>query len=83
MRERCYYTSKGGMNMDISKKIKAACAYAGKSEAQVAREIGTSPSAFNQRLKTGKFSSEELEKIAAALGASLVCYFQFEDGGHI
>ena len=69
--------------MDISKKIKAACTYAGKSEAQVARDIGTSPSAFNQRLKTGKFSSEDLEKIAEALGVELVCYFQFPDGGKI
>ena len=69
--------------MDISKKIKAACTYAGKSEAQVARDMGTSPSAFNQRLKTGKFSSQELEQIAEALGVELVCYFKFPDGGQI
>lgn len=69
--------------MDISKKIKAACAYVGKSEAQLARDIGTSPSAFNQRLKTGKFTSEELEKIAAALGIELVCFFRFPDGTQI
>lgn len=69
--------------MDISRKIKAACAYVGKSEAQLAREIGTSPSAFNQRLKTGKFTSDELEKIATVLGAELVCYFKMPDGGQI
>lgn len=69
--------------MDISKKIKAACAYAGKSEAQLAREIGTSPSALNQRLKTGKFTSEELERIAEAMGAEIVCYFKLSDGTQI
>ena len=69
--------------MDISRKIKAACAYAGKSEAQLAREIGTTPSAFNQRLKTGKFSSEDLSKAAEALGAQYVAYFEFTDGTKI
>lgn len=66
--------------MDISRKIKAACAYVGKSEAQLARDLGTSPSAFNQRLKTGKFTSEELEKIADALGAEFVLCFKLKDG---
>ena len=66
--------------MDISRKIKAACAYVGMSEAQLARGLGTTPSAFNQRLKTGKFSSEELEQIADALGAELVLYFKLKDG---
>ncbi len=69
--------------MDISRKIKAACAYAGKSEAQLAREIGTSPSAFNQRLKTGKFASDDLDKAAEALGAQYVAYFEFPDGTKI
>lgn len=66
--------------MDISRKIKAACAYVGKSEAQLARDLCTTPSAFNQRLKTGKFSSEELQQIADALGAELVLYFKLKDG---
>lgn len=69
--------------MDISRKIKAACTYAGKSEAQLARELGTSPSALNQRLKTGKFASEDLEKAAEALGAKYVAYFEFPDGTRI
>ena len=46
--------------MTISQKIKMALAYKGMSEAELARSIGTSPSAFNQRMKTGKFSSEEM-----------------------
>ena len=66
--------------MTISQKIKMALAYKGMSEAELARSIGTSPSAFNQRMKTGKFSSEEMEKIAEALGAEYYFGFQFSDG---
>lgn len=69
--------------MNIQKKIKLAEAYADKREAELARLIGTSPQALGQRMKTGKFSSEELEKIAEALGAAYVCYFEFPDGTRI
>lgn len=66
--------------MDISKKIKTACAAAGISEAELARRVGSSPAALNNRLKTGKFSTAELEQIAAALGASYRAFFVFPDG---
>lgn len=66
--------------MDIVSKIRAVCAIQRVSEAELARRIGTSPSAFNQRMKTGKFTSEELDKIAAALGVTYVCYFELPDG---
>ena len=69
--------------MDISKKIKMAEAFADISEAELARRIGTSSQAFGQRLKTGKFSSENLEAIADALGAKYVAYFEFPDGTQI
>ena len=67
--------------MTISQKIKMALAYKGMSEAELARAVGSSPSAFNQRMKTGKFSSEEMEKIADALGATY--YYGFEFEGHV
>lgn len=66
--------------MTISQKIRMALAYKGMSEAELARLVGSSPSAFNQRMKTGKFSSEELESIAVALGAKYFFGFEFEDG---
>ena len=69
--------------MDITMKIKAACGAYRIPEAEVARRIGSTPSAFNQRMKTGKFSSAELDKIAEALGAEFVCYFKFPDGTEI
>ncbi len=69
--------------MTVPQKIKMALAYKGISEAELARAIGTSPSAFNQRMKTGKFSSEDMEKIAEAMGAEYFFGFKFEDGTQI
>ena len=69
--------------MTVPQKIKMALAYKGMSEANLARAIETSPSAFNQRMKTGKFSSEDMEKIAAALGGKYFFGFEFEDGTKI
>lgn len=69
--------------MTIVKKIKMAEAFTGITESELARRIGTSPSALNQRMKTGKFTSEELLNIADALGARFVCYLEFPDGTRI
>ena len=71
------------MNMTISQKIKMALGYKGMSEADLARAVGSSPQAFNQRMKTGKFSSEEMEKIAEALEAEYYFGFAFKDGTRI
>jgi transcriptional regulator with XRE-family HTH domain len=60
-----------------------ALAYKNMSEAELARQIGTSPSAFNQRMKTDKFSTAELEKIAETLGAIYSAVFTFADGTKI
>ena len=68
--------------MTISQKIKMALAYKGMSEADLARAVGSSPQAFNQRMKTGKFSSE-MDKIANALEASYFFGFEFKDGTKI
>ncbi len=69
--------------MTVPQKIKMALAYKGMSEADLARAIGTSPSAFNQRMKTGKFTSEDMEKIAQAMGAEYFFGFKFEDGTRV
>lgn len=66
--------------MTTSQKIRMALGYKGMSEAELARAIGTSPQAFNQRMKTGKFSAEDMEKIAEALEAEYYFGFQFKDG---
>ena len=69
--------------MTISQKIKMALGYRGMSEADLARAVGSSPQAFNQRMKTGKFSSEEMDKIAEVLEAEYFFGFAFKDGTKI
>ena len=69
--------------MTVPQKIKMALGYKGISESELARAIGTSPLAFNQRMKTGKFSSEDMEKIAEAMEAEYFFGFQFKDGTKI
>lgn len=69
--------------MDIPTKIKLAEAYARMSEAELARRLETTSQAFGQRMKTGKFTSADLDKIADAIGAEFVCFFKFPDGTEI
>lgn len=69
--------------MTNAKLIKTALAYAGKSEAWLARELDTTPSAFNQRMKTDKFTASELEHIASILNAEYKAAFVFADGTQI
>ena len=69
--------------MTIPQKIKMALAYKGMSEAELARAVGSSPQAFNQRMKTGKFSTEEMEKISETLEAEFYFGFAFKDGTKI
>ena len=69
--------------MDLSTKIKTVCTAVHISEAELARRIGTTPSAFNQRLKTGRFTSDEIVAIADALGCEYSSYFTLPDGTKI
>ncbi len=66
--------------IDMRKKIELACTYAGKSQAYLAQVLGITRSTFNARLKTCKFTADELQKIAEALGATYSCSFNFTDG---
>lgn len=69
--------------MDIPTKIKMAETYAKISEAELARRLGKTSQALGQRIKTGKFTSAELDELAAALGAEFHCCFRFPDGTEI
>lgn len=66
--------------MGNSEKIKQCMKYLKVSQDELATKIDTSKSALNQRLKTDKFSSAELEKIAKALDCEYISYFEFPDG---
>ena len=69
--------------MNISEKILAACSHAGIRQATLAERLGSSRSAFNQRLRHKKFSIADLEQIASELGAEFVCRFVFADGSEV
>ena len=69
--------------MKMAQKINMAIAYRGISQAALARDIGMTPSNFNQKLKRETFTVEELERIAAALGGLYTFSFEFPDGTKI
>lgn len=71
------------MKITIQQQIDTACAYAGISRAELARRMGTNNNAFSQRLRTGKFSYDELEEISKQLGAKYYSAFKFPDGKEI
>ena len=67
--------------MEARQLVEMALAYKGMSNAALARELGWSPQLLNKRLTTGKFTVEEWEKIAQAIGADQkVIAFRFPDG---
>ena len=69
--------------MTTEQKINMAVAYKRLSQASLARAIGMTPSNFNQKIKRETFTKDELEKMAAALGAVYNAYFEFPDGTKI
>lgn len=69
--------------MGNAKKIRMALAYKGMSESDLAKALGKTPQAFNQRMKTDKFTVEDLTKIAEIMGASYISEFSFPDGTRI
>lgn len=64
------YVSMEIKNENIYKSIKIMTAAAGLSDAEMARRVGDSPQAYNNKLKRDKISNdiEWLKKIAAAAG---------------
>jgi len=70
--------------MTYAQKIKMVLGYKKMKESELARLIQTSLSAFNQRMKTDKFTIEDLEKIADKLGCVFSPgVFEFPDGTRI
>lgn len=66
--------------MTIEQKIKMALSYAGISQSELARRLGTTPSNLNQKVKRNTLTKEELEQIATVLGGSWRAEFIFVDG---
>lgn len=66
--------------MTAKKLIGMALAYKGMSNADLARSLGWSPQLLNKRLNTGKFTMDEWQTIAEAMGAKSEIHFVFDDG---
>lgn len=69
--------------MNIVKTIKMATAYAGMSDSNLADKLGVSRQSYFQRMKTGKFTNDELERIASAIGARASFILTMSDGAKI
>lgn len=66
--------------MTFGQKIRMAMGYREIRQADVAHNLGIATQLFNQKLRTEKYSLEELEKIAAAMDAELIFGFRMKDG---
>lgn len=53
---------------------------AGMTQTEFAKRMGMSQQTFQSRLKVGKFTQEELEQMAAIMGAEYHSIFTFPDG---
>ena len=63
--------------------IEMAVAYCGITNSELARRLEWSPQLLAKRLNTGKFTVEEWQRIAAALGAEAKIGFAFPNGGRV
>lgn len=67
----------------VQEQIRTAAIHAGISLTDLAKRFGSSQSGFSQRMKTGKFTQEELEKMAGIMGAEYRSGFYFPDGNKV
>lgn len=66
--------------MTISQQIKVLCVRSNISVAELARRLGTSPQAFNSKMKRESFTVDELEEIAGAVDAKFLRSFELSSG---
>ena len=69
--------------MTAKQIVEMAVKYCGITNSELARRLDWSPQLLNKRLNTGKFTVEEWELIANALGAKARVGFVFSDGKEI
>lgn len=71
---------KEGDRITIEEKIRTALIHSGLTQKEFCEKIGMSTSSLIQRMRTGKFTHEELERMGKAMGADYESYFKFPDG---
>ena len=68
------------MTITIQQKIEMACIITGITKTELAKRLGMSQPSFSKRLKTGKFSDDDFERISKAIGCKYFSGFEFVDG---
>lgn len=71
------------INITLQQKIRVACELANMSMTELGNKIGMSQQSISKRIKTGKFTQEELEQIAHALGCEYRSGFYFPNGDKV
>lgn len=66
--------------LSIKKKVEIACSIKGISVTELAKRLGTSQPNLTKRLNTGKFTQEELAKIANELDCEYKPQWILPDG---
>ena len=66
--------------MRIDEQLKMLCLKSDMSLAEMARRLNKTPQAFNQKMKRGNFTVEELRDIAIVTGCELNCEFVYPNG---
>ncbi len=69
--------------MRIDEQLKILCIKSDISLSEMARRLNKSPQAFNQKIKRGKFTIEELNDIALVSGCTVKCEFVYPNGEKI
>lgn len=64
----------------IGSQIKNALEYAGMTITELGKKMGITQPAISKRLKTGKFTQDELYNIASMIGCKYISEFVFKDG---
>lgn len=67
-------------NGEIKRKVNAVCSAAGITVSELCERMDIPPSTMSVRLKRGRFTKDELEKIAESIGVEYECYFELSDG---
>ena len=66
--------------MTIKQRVKMSCKKMNINLGELAERLGMRQSTFSIRLKTGKFTKEEIKRMASNMGCSYNSYFLFPDG---
>lgn len=66
--------------LTLQQKIKIACDIAEMSMTELGNKMGMSQASMSKRVKTGKFTQEELEQMAQILGCEYRSGFYFPNG---